>query len=316
MHAKAPLTPEGRRRLCERIEAGWTIAGAADSMGISRQTAHKWWKRYREGGELALQDRSSRPKRCPRRMDPKLERRIVELRRTHHVGAARLEGRVGVPASTLQRVFARNGIGRLADLDRPTGRVIRRIETSRPGELVHMDIKKLAKIPPGGGWRSRGREAAQGQHHRTKVGYVYVHSAIDAHSRLAYSEILSNEQATTMMGFWQRARAFFDSYGITVERVLTDNGSCYRSKAYAKVLFGAGITHTFIRPYRPQTNGKAERFNRTLRDEWAYARPYRSDAARTRALDAWLHLYNHHRHHTAIKGTPVSRLNNVSGQNS
>jgi transposase InsO family protein len=313
MHAKAPLTPEGRRRLCERIESGWTIAGAADSMGISRQTAHKWWKRYRDGGELGLRDRSSRPKCCPRRMDPKLERRIVELRRRHGVSPQRLAERAGVPASTLHRVLQRNGVSRLADLDRATRDPIRRIETSRPGELVHVDVKKLAKIPPGGGWRLHGRQSYH--HQRHMAGYVFVHSAIDAHSRLAYSEIHHDEQAVTVLGFWQRARTFFGAYGITVERVLSDNGPCYRAKAFTKLLFEGGATHTFIRPYHPQTNGKIERFNRTLRDEWAYARPYRSEAARARALDAWLHLYNHHRHHTAIKGPPVSRVNNLSGQN-
>jgi transposase InsO family protein len=314
MHAKAPLTPEGRRRLCERIEAGWTVAGAADSMGISRQTAHKWWRRYCEEGEAGLVDRSSRPRHCPRRLDPKTERRIVEMRKKHRVGAARLGPRMGVPASTLHRVLQRNGVSRLADLDRTTGRVIRRIETSRPGELVHIDIKKLAKIPPGGGWRVNGR--ANSNHHRTKVGHVYIHSAIDAYSRLAYSEIHANQTASTAAGFWRRAHAFYAAYGITVERVMSDNGGCYRSFEFAKLLADQLIAHTRIRPYRPQTNGKIERFNRTLRDEWAYARPYRSEAARARALDTWLHLYNHHRYHTAIKGSPVSRVNNLSGQNS
>jgi transposase InsO family protein len=313
MHAKAPLTPEGRRRLCERIEAGWTVAGAADSMGVSRQTAHKWWRRYRELGEAGLVDRSSRPHTCPRRLDPKVERRLVELRRTRRVGPARLTGEVGVPASTLHRVFQRNGISRLSDLDPTTGRVIRRIETARPGELVHIDVKKLAKIPPGGGWRVNGR--ANSNHHRTKVGHVFIHSAIDAYSRLAYSEIHEDEKATTSVEFWRRALAFFANYGITVERVLTDNGACYRSFEFRDLLIAKAIVHTRTRPYHPQTNGKIERFNRTLRDEWAYARPYRSNAARTRALDRWLHLYNHHRHHTAIKGTPASRVNNLSGQN-
>jgi len=314
MHAKAPLTPEGRRRLCERIEAGWTIAGAADSMGISRQTAHKWWRRYREAGEAGLVDRSSRPRNCPRRLDPKLERRLVELRRRRRVGPARLAAQAGVPASTMHRVLQRNGVSRLSDLDPVTGRVIRRIETSRPGELVHIDVKKLAKIPPGGGWRVNGRQGRQ--HRRTMVGHVYVHSAIDAFSRLAYSEIHANEQGPTVVGFWRRATEFFASYGIVVERVLTDNGPCYRSFEFRDLLIANAVTHTRIKPYHPQTNGKVERFNRTLRDEWAYARPYRSNEARTRALDKWLHLYNHHRYHTAIKGTPVSRVNNLSGQNS
>ena len=315
MHAKAPHTPEGRRRLGERIEAGWTVAGAADSMGISRQTAHKWWRRYREEGDLGLIDRSSRPRSCPRRLDPRTERRIVELRRQRRVGPARLGPQIGVPASTLHRVLQRNGVSRLADLDRASGRVIRRIETARPGEIVHIDVKKLAKIPPGGGWRihGRGNDGASGH---GRHGYVFVHSAIDAHSRLAYSEIHSDERAVTNIAFWRRALAFFQGYGIVVERIITDNGSCYRSKEFNAVLVEQMIRHTYIRPYHPQTNGKVERFNRTLRDEWAYARPYKSNAARTRALDKWLHLYNHHRYHTAIKGTPASCVNNLSGQNS
>jgi transposase InsO family protein len=314
MHAKAPLTPEGRRRLCERIEAGWTIAGAADSMGISRQTAHKWWRRYREAGEAGLIDRSSRPRNCPRRLDPKLERRLVELRRRRRVGPARLAAQAGISASTMHRVLQRNGVSRLSDLDPVTGRVIRRIETSRPGELVHIDVKKLAKIPPGGGWRvhGRGRDGASGHGGH---GYVFVHSAIDAYSRLAYSEIHANEQGPTAVGFWRRALAFYASYGIVVERVLTDNGGCYRSFEFRDLLIANAIVHTRTRPYHPQTNGKIERFNRTLRNEWAYARPYRSNEARSRALDKWLHLYNHHRYHTAIKATPASLVNNLSGQN-
>lgn len=314
MHAKAPLTPEGRRRLCERIEAGWTVAGAAESMGISRQTAHKWWRRYREGGPLALEDRSSRPRRSPRRLDPRLERRVVELRRRHRVGPAQLAPRAGIPVSTLHRVLQRNGVSRLSDLDRSSGRVVRRIETARPGELVHVDVKKLARIPEGGGWRLHGR-GRDGHHGHSGVGYVFIHSAIDAYSRLAYSEIHDDERAVTAVAFWRRARDFFSSYGIAIERVLSDNGSCYRSKEFNRMLTVAAVAHTYTRAYHPQTNGKVERFNRTLRDEWAYARPYRSDAARARAFDKWLHFYNHHRYHTALRGSPVNRVNNVSGQN-
>jgi transposase InsO family protein len=207
-------------------------------------------------------------------------------------------------------------VSRLSDLDRRSGRSVRRIETSRPGELVHIDIKKQAKIPPGGGWRAHGRKVTQGQHHRTKMGYAHIHSAIAAYSRLAYSEVHNDETSVTNIGFWRRAKAFFESYGITIERVLTDNGSCYRSKDFATELLNDAIKHTFTKPYKPQTNGKVERYNRTLLNEWAYARPYRSEAARTRALDTWLHLYNHHRHHTAIGGPPISRVNNLVGQNS
>jgi transposase InsO family protein len=318
MHRNAPLTPEGRLRLCFLIEDGWTVASAAESMRISRQTAHKWWRRYQEGGELGLEDRSSRPRRCPSKTPAKVERRVVELRRRHQLGPARLAPRVGVPASTLHRIWQRNGVSRLSDLERRTGRMIRRIETTRPGELVHIDIKKQAKIPPGGGWRIKGRanHLQNGKGGRPRQGYAYVHSAIDAYSRLAYSEIHANEQAVTAVAFWQRARAFFASYGITVERVLTDNGSCYRSTAFGADLVAAAIKHTRTKAYHPQTNGKVERYNRTLLNEWAYARPYRSEAARTRALDTWLHMYNHHRHHTAIGGPPIGRVNNVVGQNS
>lgn len=317
MHRNAPLTPEGRLRLCRLIEEGWTVASAAESFRISRQTAHKWWGRYQEGGEAALNDRSSRPRRCPSKTTAKVERRVVSLRRRHQVSAARLAERAGVPASTLHAIWARHGVSRLSDLERRSGRVVRRIETSRPGELVHVDVKKQAKIPPGGGWRVNGmqRRIRNGAGGRPRLGYAYIHSAVDAYSRLAYSEVHANEQATTAVAFWRRARAFFASYGITVERVMSDNGKCYISHAFGAELVAAAIAHTRTKPYCPRTNGKVERYNRTLLNEWAYARPYRSEAARTRALDKWLHMYNHHRHHTAIGGPPVSRVNNLAGQN-
>jgi transposase InsO family protein len=301
------------------IEDGWPVAAAAESMRISRQTAHKWWRRYQDAGIAGLEDRSSRPRRCPTKTPDRMERRIVELRRRHQLGPARLAPRVGVPASTFHRVLQRHGVSRLSDLDRMGGRVIRRIETTHAGELVHVDVKKQAKIPKGGGWRVNGVQAKNrknGKAGRPRLGYAYIHSAIDAHSRLAYSEIHTDERATTAIGFWRRAQAFFINYGITVERVLSDNGSCYRAKDFTAELVAAGIKHKFTRPYRPQTNGKVERFNRTLQNEWAYARAYRSEAARTRALDTWLHMYNHHRHHTAVGGPPVSRVNNLVGQNS
>jgi transposase InsO family protein len=248
-----------------------------------------------------------------------VERRVVELRRRHQVSAARLAGRAGVPASTLHQIWARHGVSRLSDLERRSGRVVRRIETSRPGELVHVDVKKQAKIPPGGGWKMSptgqiGR-IRNGQGGRPRLGYAFIHSAVDAYSRLAYSEVLDNERAVTAIAFWRRARAFFASYGITVERVMTDNGKCYISTKFGAELVDAHIAHTRTKPYCPRTNGKVERYNRTLLNEWAYARPYRSEAARTRALDKWLHMYNHHRHHTAIGGPPISRVNNVAGQN-
>jgi transposase InsO family protein len=299
------------------IEEGWSIASSAESMRISRQTAHKWWGRYQEAGEAGLEDRSSRPRRCPTKTPPKVERRLVELRRRHQLGPARLAPRAGVPASTLHRVLQRHGVSRLSDLDRQGGRTIRRIETSRPGELIHIDVKKQARIPKGGGWRVNGKDKRHDSRYRgrPRLGYAKIHSAIDAYSRLAYSEVHRDETATTAIGFWRRAKAFFESYGITIERVLTDNGSCYLAKAFDQELTEHAIKHTRTKPYHPWTNGKVERYNRTLLNEWAYARPYRSEAARTRALDKWLHMYNHHRHHTAIGGPPVSRVNNLVGQN-
>jgi transposase InsO family protein len=304
-------------RLCQMIEVGWTIASSAESMRISRQTAHKWWGRYLEAGEAGLEDRSSRPRRCPTKTSPKVERRLVELRRRHQLGPARLAPRAGVPASTLHRVLQRHGVSRLSDLDRRGGRIIRRIETSRPGELIHMDVKKQARIPKGGGWRVNGMASRpkNGRGGRPRQGYACIHSAIDAYSRLAYSEVHGDEKATTAIAFWRRAKAFFESYGMTIERVLTDNGSCYRARDFDQELIDHAIKHSRTKPFHPQTNGKVERYNRTLLNEWAYARPYRSEAARTRALDTWLHMYNHHRHHTAIDGPPVSRVNNLVGQN-
>jgi len=311
MHRNARLTPAGRLLLCQRIEGGWAVVHAAESMGISRDRAYVWWNRYQAEGIAGLEDRSSRPRRSPARTKASVERRIVHLRRKHGLGPARIAGIVNKPASTVHAVLVRHGLNRLDHLDRVTRTPIRRMEMSRPGELVHIDVKKLARIPRGGGWRAHGRAALHGQHHRTKVGLAYVHSAVDAYSRLAYSEVLDDEQGATAAAFWARAAAFFASLGIVVERVLTDNGSCYRSYVFAAAL--GHTRHTRTRPYRPQTNGKVERFNRTLLAEWAYARTWTSEGQRTRALTAWLHRYNHHRHHTAVGGSPISRVGNVPG---
>lgn len=310
MHRNARLTPAGRLLLCQRIEAGWPVAHAAAAMGISRDRAYVWWRRYRDEGAGGLEDRSSRPHRSPARTRSALERRIVTLRRNRGLGPARIAGIVRLPASTVHRVLCRHGLNRLDHLDRVSRAPIRRIEMTRPGELVHVDIKKLGRIPKGGGWRLHGRGRAN-DHKMTKVGYAFIHTAIDGYSRLAYSEVQRNEQATTAAEFWTRAVAFFADHGIGVERVLTDNGSCYRSSDFARAL--GEVRHSFTRPYRPATNGKAERFNRTLLAEWAYARPWTSEGQRTRGLARWLHIYNHHRHHTAIGGPPVSRVGNLPG---
>ena len=312
MHRNAPLTPEGRLRLCHRIEDGWSVAAAAESMNISRQTAHKWWSRYGEEGVEGLADRSSRPRSCPHETTPRMQRRIVALRQSRKLGPARLAGIVDVPASTVHRVLVRHGLNRLAWMDRPTGRVIRRIETSRPGELVHIDVKKLARVPNGGGHRKLGRSAAT---RRRGGGYAHVHTAIDAYSRLAYSELAGTENAVNCVVFLSRAMAWFAEQGIVVERVLTDNGNGYRSAAWRDRCADMAISHTRTRPYHPATNGKVERFNRTLADEWAYARLWKSEASRARGLDRFLHRYNYHRHHTAVGGPPASRVNNLVGHN-
>jgi transposase len=312
VHGNAPMTPRGRMIMIERIAAGRPVAHVAAEMGVSRKTADKWWRRWLADGEVGLEDRSSRPHRCPHQTPARMERRIVRLRQQRKLGPARIASVVGVPASTVHRVLCRHGLNRIAWMDRPTGRVIRRIHTDRPGELVHVDVKKLGRIPPGGGWRAHGRGNVA-HHERTRVGYDHIHSAIDAHSRLAYSEVLPNEQGPTCAGFWKRAQQFFDDHVITVEAVLTDNAKNYLGLDFTAAL--DGIEHRRIRPHRPQTNGKVERFNRTLLDEWAYVRVYRSNAARTRALDRWLHLYNHHRGHTALAGNPpITHANNLAGQ--
>ena len=325
MHANARLTPEGRRILCERIAAGRPVAHVAAEMAVSRTTAYRWWRRYRQEGEAGLVDRSSRPRSCPHRTPVELEVAVLELRRARKLGPARIGLILGMPASTVWRILRRHGLNQLRWMDRPTGRVIRRYERSTPGELVHVDIKKLGRIPDGGGWRAMGK--AQGRRNslayrryrgdgtrRSTLGYGYIHAAVDDHTRLAYVEVLSDEKAVTATSFMQRAVAWFADHGIEVASVMTDNGSCYRSTLFADTLAAIGIRHLRIPPRRPQLNGKVERFNRTLLDEWAYVRTYHSEAERVAELDNWIHTYNHHRHHTAIGGPPITRVNNAAEQ--
>lgn len=313
MHRNAKLCPAGRLTLVERIAAGRPVAHVAAEMGVSRQTAYRWWRRFCAEGETGLEDRPSRPRRSPRRTPAAVVRRIERLRRRSKLGPVRIGYRLGMASSTVYRVLCRLGLQRLSWLDRPTGRVIRRYEHERPGDLVHMDIKKLGRIRPGGGWRIHGRGKVSRRPGR--VGYAYIHSAVDDHSRLAYSEVLGDEQAETVAAFWRRATDWFGERGIAVRAVLTDNGSAYRSASFARLCTQLGSRHRRTRPYTPQTNGKVERFNRTLLEEWAYVRLYRSDEARTAALDRWLHGYNHHRRHTSLGGhPPVSRVTNLPGQ--
>lgn len=323
-HPHARLTIHGRRLLVDRVRAGRPIAHVAEEMGISRTTAHKWVRRWRAEGDRGLYDRSSRPLTTPHRTPADVENRICELRRDRKLGPARIGPILGIPSSTVHCVLTRHGLKRLRWMDRPTGQIIRRYERSRPGELVHVDIKKLGNIPDGGGHRIMPRQQAAGNRQATTdarrggspvIGYSFVHTAADDHSRLAYSEVLTDERKETAASFWQRANTFFAEHGITVERVLTDNGSCYRSRLFGQTLSAAGIVHKRTRPYRPQTNGKVERLNRTLLDEWAYVRPYSSNAERTEALTDFLHTCNYHRCHTALDGQPpISRVNNPAGQ--
>ena len=310
-HPNARLAPAGRKILVDRIAAGMPVAHAAEMMGISRQTAHRWWRRYRQLGEAGLHDRPSVPRRSPHRTDPALERRVVKLRRRHGWGPAVIAHHVGLPASTCWRILKRHGISRMRDLDPPTRRRIRRYEHDRPGSLVHVDIKKIGRIPDGGGWRAHGKAATSRD--RQHVGYEYVHAAVDDHSRLAYAEVLPSENAAACAAFWRRAARFFADHGIVVERVMTDNAFAYvRSRDFAQALAETGVRrHVRTRPWRPQTNGKVERFNQTLKREWAYQRIYTSTAARTARLDRWLHEYNHHRFHHAVHGPPITRVNNV-----
>ena len=329
-HANAPLTPEGRRRLAVLIiEEGWTIRRAAERFQCSPATASRWARRYRAG--LALTDRSSRPHFCPTRATVALERRILALRFTRRWGPHRIGYHLGIHRSLVGRVLDRYRMPLLAHIDQATGLPVRkpapvRYEKATPGELVHVDIKKLGRIPQGGGWRAHGRgslqdrQAGNARDHQARAGapgsrgYRYLHHAVDDYSRLAYSEILNDERKETAAGFWQRASAFFATAGFTVSAVMTDNGACYRSHTFAAVLAATGIKHKRTRPYRPQTNGKVERFNRTLAAEWAYATTYLGEEARAQAYPAWLHHYNHHRPHTGIGGqTPATRVHNLTG---
>ena len=312
-HASARLNHFGRGLLITRVlEEGWSAAAAAEAAGVSRATVYKWLARYRGEGQAGLQDRSSCPRHSPRRLTASAEEQILLLRRQRKLGPHRLAGILGVPRSTCYAVLRRHGLQRLDWMDRPTGEVIRRYERARPGELIHVDVKKLGRIPPGGGWRVLGRAPGR---HSTGRGYDYVHSAVDDHSRLAYSEIHGNERADTCAGFLVRASRFFAAHGAVVERVMTDNAIVYRrAHLFREAVVLLGVRQVFTRPFRPQTNGKVERFNRILLEEWAYVRPYSSNRPRLDLFSSWLHTYNYHRSHTALRGLPpIARINNLSG---
>jgi transposase InsO family protein len=320
-HAMSPLSETGRLRLARCVvDQHWPLRRAAERFNVSVTTARRWAQRYRVDGAAGMADRSSRPHASPTRTSLRVEHRVVGLRISRRWGPVRIGYRLGLPSSTVARILERYDCPPLAWTDPATGARLRgrptplRYEWAAPGDLVHVDIKKLGRIPDGGGHKVLGR--AQGKRNRRDgVGYWYIHTAVDDHTRLGYSELHHDERGQTAAGFWHRANAYFNSVGITVQRVLTDNGACYRSKDFAAAL--GDIVHKRTRPYRPQTNGKVERLNRTMLEEWAYARPYRTEAERAACFEQWLHTYNHHRGHTALGGlSPADLVPNLSGQNS
>jgi len=328
-HANAALTPRARLRLARLIvDDGWPVARAAERYDVSWPTAKRWADRYAEHGPAGMADRSSRPHRSPARTPQPLVRKIVHLRWKHRLGPVQIAGRLAMPASTVHAVLVRCRINRLSHIDRVTGEPVRRYEHPYPGAMLHMDVKKYGNIPDGGGWRYVGR--AQGKRNRgatatrtgsrsarydPRLGTAFVHTVVDDHSRVAYAEIRADETAATAIDVLGNAVAWFAARGVTVERVLTDNGSAYKSRAWHDACTQLGIRPKKTRPYRPQTNGKVERFHRTMTDGWARRRFYSSEHARRAALPAWLHHYNHHRPHTAIGGrSPVTRLTNLPGQ--
>ena len=316
-HPNARLTVRGRQLIVERARAGWTQAHIAAAMGISRSCVRRWLDRYAAEGEAGLHDRSSRPHGSPRRVAPAVEEAVLALRGRERLGRDVIAHRLGVAPRTVSRILARHGVPHLSRLDPITGQLVRaskttavRYERERPGELVHMDVKKLGRIPDGGGWRAHGRASGSIRRERdTRVGFDYVHSVVDDHSRLAYSEVLPDEKGVTCAAFLERAIGYFGAHGIAhIERLLTDNAWAYRH-SLRSVCEAHGIVQRFIKPHCPWQNGKVERFNRTLQAEWAYRQAFTTNDARTAALDPWLEHYNTRRHHSAIGGRPpVSRL--------
>ena len=310
-HASARLTPRGRRLLVERVRSGWTITKAAEAAGISRQTGSKWVGRFRREGDTGLVDRSSAAHRQPRAHPAALVEQLCARRRELKVGPHVLAWESGLARSTVYGLLRREGLGRLDRLE-PRAPVIR-YERARPGELVHLDTKQLGRI------EGHGHRVTGDRHVRNRgIGWNRVHVAIDDHTRLAYIEELPDESPLTTAAFLRRAWRFYAGHGITIERILTDNGGCYRSRDFAAACDELGIGHRFTRPYRPQTNGKAERLVRTLLGEWAYARPYADTAERIARLPAFLDFYNHRRPHWSLSGQPpISRtpVNNPAGKN-
>ena len=314
-HPRTKLTVFGRQLLILRVEAlGWPVAHAAAMQGISRATGYKWLRRYRAEGEAGLLDRSSRPRRSPRALSTDQTQAILAARIDRRWGPHRLAPLTGHPRSTVYATLRRAGLSRLRDADRPTGIPVR-YQACHPGALLHQDHKKLGRVPEGGGHRTHGRTAATHSH---GVGYDHFEVVVDDRSRVAFVVPVPDERPASAVRALELAASEFARLGVRVERVLTDNGGPYRSHAYAATLAELGARHRRTRPYRPQTNGKAERFIKTMLGEWAYARPYRSNDERLAALPAWVDSYNHERTHTALAGqVPMDVLvSNVHGDHS
>jgi len=319
-HRNARLNVRGRQLLVQRVRVeGWAVAHAAKAQGVSRQCAHRWIRRFDEFGLEGLSDRSSRPHRCRHQSAPEVEEQVLAARREHRRGQDWIGPELGVAARTVSRILRRNGVPYLRECDPLTGEVIRaskttavRYERDCPGELVHMDVKKIGKIPDGGGWKAHGRQmGSTGAKKRARIGYDYVHSLVDDHSRLAYSEILPDEKGETCAGFLARASAYFAAHGITrIREVMTDNHFSYKNSTDVHAVVEAlGAKHRFIKPHCPWQNGKVERFNRTLQVEWAYRQVFLTNTDRANALAPWLKFYNTQRRHTALGGLPpTSRL--------
>jgi transposase InsO family protein len=304
IHTCARTSVRGRELLVRRVtQEGWTVDDAAEAAGISVRTVYKWLARFENEGLSGLADRSSRPKRTPSAVPRSWQDLVLELRRYRMTGA-QIATRLKIPRSTVARILKRHGLERVKYLDPPVP--ARRYEKRKPGELVHLDVKKLGRIR-GIGHRITGHHA--GMHRSRGIGWEYVHVCIDDYSRLAYVEILPDEKGPTAVAFLKRAAEWFGQFGVRIWRVMTDNGSCYVSKNFVVALADLRAKHLRTRPYTPRTNGKAERFIQTLLREWAYARPYTSSARRRALLVPWLRRYNERRPHGGIGGAPpISRL--------
>jgi transposase InsO family protein len=314
-HRNARLTVYGRHLIIQRLQQGYTQAAIAAAAGVSRSTVAKWARRFRQEGIAGLQDRSSRARTCRHALPEHVIEAVVRLRRELGCGPHRIAWELGLAASTVYGVLRRAGLSVLARLDRTT-RAVQRYERERPGELVHFDVKKLGKIPDGGGkrffdtgWAETGAGLSAAGRSRSRAGHDYLHVAVDDHSRYAYVEALPNEKGPTAAAFLMRSVLAFAAVGVNVERVISDNGGCYRSHVFRDQASALGVNLRYIRPRHPQTNGKAERFIKTLQAEWAYLQPYTTNQARLDDLPTFLHRYNHARPHTAIGNRPpASRL--------